>query len=556
MRDARALLLTFIDRAPQAMAFLDDDLRYVQVNAAMAALNGASVEAHIGRRPTEVLDRQVAPHTEAMARRVLETGQPALEQEITVPAAPGARERHLVGSLYPVSDARGRTLGVGASVLDVTDHKRELDGDRFLAEAGKLLETPLTADERLELVVRLCVPRYADAAMLEMVEAGGESRTVAVAHRDPQLEAVMLKSRARRSTPAEAGWGLAHVIRTGRTDWRAELPDEFSEEFAAGPEELADRRRLDYRSYIVVPLTARGRVLGALSLTRGASSSPFDEQDVALAEELSRRAALAVDNARLLDEQTRIARSLQQTLLPPRLPEIPGVQLAARYQAAASGADVGGDFYDVFACLTGWMVVIGDAEGKGVKAAARTSLARHTIRALGFDAGPAETLRGLNAEMLRQEEADAIMTAAVVQVLRRADGLEVCVASAGHPLPLVVRTDGTVEEVGFPGQLLGAFADVLHDVGRTELRPGEAIVLYTDGVTEARRDGEQFGEERLHSLLAGAGTLDAQGIAERVEREVVAFCGQPSDDVAVLVLAVPGVGAEAQPPAASSRVRQ
>jgi serine phosphatase RsbU (regulator of sigma subunit) len=289
--------------------------------------------------------------------------------------------------------------------------------------------------------------------------------------------------------------------------------------------------------HVAAPLMARGRALGAISLSRGPDEPSFDDTDIAFIEEVARRAALAVDNALLLEQQTEIAQTLQQSLLPPHLPLIPGVELAARYRTGSAGVEVGGDFYDAFPTRGGWTVTIGDACGKGPAAASVTALARHTIRALAFEAAtPGDVLRGVNDRLARQPDGEALLTAALVKLVPGDDGLRVTVACAGHPPPYVVRACGGVEELGLPGTLLGPFAReaVFEDVS-TVLEPRDALVLYTDGVTEARHDGRLFGEARLRDVLAGRAGDSADRLADAVECAVEEFGDTPTDDMAVLV---------------------
>jgi PAS domain S-box-containing protein len=511
-RAARTRLETFVDRAPVGLAFFDHDLRYTQVNEALAAMNGRAAADHLGLRPADFLGPD-GEWVETGLREVLLTGAPLRDLTFAAaPLVPDGRPRHFRASFYPVRDDHGAITGVGASVEDVSSRSREEAGLRLLAETGAALESALHAGDRLEELVRLLVPGYAESAVVELL-LHGRLRTAAVAHRDPAAE---LALRA-----PHAGGGLSAVVRGGCVEYS---PD-----------------------HIAAPLVARGRVLGALSLARGTGQPRFDDTDLAFVEEIAARSALAVDNALLLEQQTEIAQTLQHSLLPPHLPAIPGVELAARYRTGADGVQVGGDFYDAFPTRGGWTVTIGDACGKGAAAAGVTALARHTIRALAFEhATPGAVLRGVNDRLARQPDGEALLTAALVKLVPGRDELQVTVACAGHPPPFVVRTEGAVEELGRPGTMLGPFAReaIFEDVS-TVLRPGDALVLYTDGVTEARRDGSLFGEARLRAVLRETAGCPAHRMADAVQSAVEDFGGTPNDDMALLV-------ATAQP----SRLRQ
>src|SRR3954464_14636438 len=235
---------------------------------------------------------------------------------------------------------------------------------------------------------------------------------------------------------------------------------------------------------MVVPMRARGRVLGDIALASAESDRRFDDQDLATAQQLADRCALALDNARLFAERSYIAKTLQEGLLPATLPDIPRVELAGGYRAGTLETDVGGDFYDVFAAGDSWVFVTGDVVGKGAKAAAITGLARHTLRAAAFyEQSPAQMLRVLNRAMLDQFTDDEQFCTVAITYLR---GRELRVAAGGHPLPLVLRTDGGVHTAGEPGSLIGVFQEPVLEERSVDVAPGDTVVLYTDGVTEAR----------------------------------------------------------------------
>jgi len=247
-------------------------------------------------------------------------------------------------------------------------------------------------------------------------------------------------------------------------------------------------------------------------------------------------------------ERAELARTLQESLLPPRLPKIPGLQIAARYVAGGTGAEVLGDFYDVFPSVRGsWGLVVGDVCGKGVPAAKSTALARYTLRAEAHrKIRPSVILAGLNQALLDWPTADRrFLTAIYAAVRPTIAGAVVQISSGGHPLALVRRADGSVQPFGRPGTLLGLLADPeLHD-SRRLLRAGDSLILFTDGVTEARSrvDRELFGEERLGEFVAGLGNLSAGRMADAILKAVRTFShGEVSDDAVVLVLKVPWRG--------------
>lgn len=308
----------------------------------------------------------------------------------------------------------------------------------------------------------------------------------------------------------------------------------------------------------ILPLRSQNGSVGALSLVTGAGRLLHDA-DIQLAHQLAARAAIAIENARLFAERSRVARSLQASLLPPSLPSVPGLELGARYAPAGEGVEVGGDFYDAFAVDGGrWLLVVGDVRGKGVDAAAVTGLARHTIRAIAlYETTPSAILAHLNRVLLAAE-ADRVAalqsfddtpwelteprfcTVALAVIEPGPAGADVVVCCGGHPLPMVARADGTVEQTGRAGSLLGAAADVdLHDVS-VRLGPGESLICFTDGIVERHMGRAFFDETGIARVLADVGDADAATVAARIEHEARSlFDDSPHDDMAVLVARVP-----------------
>jgi PAS domain S-box-containing protein len=236
----------------------------------------------------------------------------------------------------------------------------------------------------------------------------------------------------------------------------------------------------------------------------------------------------------------RLALTLEESLLPPELPDIPGVELAATYLSGGPGERLGGDFYDVFErARDDWSIVVGDVCGKGPQAAALTALTRYTIRAAAIRATrPTSILSVLNDAVLRHHP-ERFCTAVYARLRPREGGIRLTIASGGHPLPLRVDPGGQVEKIGRPGSLLGVTSDCRLSDTVTDLAPGVVVVLYTDGVTEARGRRGRYGEDRLVALLAGSAGVDPGTIVRRVEEAVLDFQeGDQQDDVALLALRV------------------
>jgi PAS domain S-box-containing protein len=558
--------------APIGIAYFDRDLRYRRVNQKLAELNGVPVEEHIGRTVAEVLpemDQRVAEEI----RRVLETGEPSIDVEFVGATPASGEEPHTFSTaLYPVRNAAGQVTGVGAVILDITARRRtEIERERlhererqartqaeeaatrarFLAEASVILDQSLDYEDTLATVSRLVVPWLADWCVVELVEADGSLRRVNVAHVDPAKVELAAEWSRRYPTDPSSPSGTYAVARTGTSQIVPEISNEMLTAAARDEDHLSIIRSLGMRSAMIVPMIARGRTLGVITFIAAETGRRYGDDDLLLAEELARRAATSIDNARLYEERSYIARTLQQSLLPPHLPEIVGIELAAHYRPVGEGNDVGGDFYDIFDLYgDSWAVVIGDVCGKGANAAALTALVRYTVRAIATpDKPPSEILRLVNDAILRQRSDNRFSTVVYARVRRTGSGARVELTSGGHPLPLLVRSDGEVEVLGEPGTLLGVVPDpTLHDVA-VDLAPGDTLVLYTDGVTEAGAPHNLLTPEQLAQLAARCRGDGAAEIVACLESAAVeASSGAPHDDIAIVAVRVEPVGSELTPP--------
>jgi serine phosphatase RsbU (regulator of sigma subunit) len=411
--------------------------------------------------------------------------------------------------------------------------------EQFLADATKILNESLQLEDILESLTMLAVPRIADWCAIHLTQPDGSVALAAVAHEDPaQVQLARDYAERYRPDPEQPGTA-AHVALTGRTHVVREITDEMLARAARDVEHLEMVRKLGLRSSMTVPLSARGETLGALTMVSSRADHLFDEDDVMFAQEFASRAALAVANARLYQSKLEIARTLQDSLLPPMLPSIPGLSMAAEYRASAEGADVGGDFYDVFRVGgRSWVIVMGDVCGKDATAAAITALARYTIRAeAAHSKRPSSILTNLNDAIIRQSKDDRFCTAVLGVLTVKADGVHVALASGGHPLPMILRASGRVESVGRFGTLLGVFPTVdLHDAA-TRLEPGDTLLFFTDGCLEVRHDGDLFGQERLAAVLSRCAGVDPPELVSSIASGVADFAGGSlSDDVAILAV--------------------
>lgn len=424
-----------------------------------------------------------------------------------------------------------------------------LDGERrrrarrlgLLAEAGAAFSRSLDYRTTLLEVANLAVPGLADCCIVDVVEATGLRQHAAVHVQPENLPLVREVEQRYAPDPGDPRSAVGAVLRTGSPTLVVDVDDEFLGRITRDAEHLQAVRSLGMRSLIIVPLIARGRTLGAITLIQDISERRYDDQDLATAMSLADRAALAIDNARLHSTQTEVAHVLQRGLLPDREPQIAGVDIAARYLAAGEGIDVGGDFYDVWTrSEQAFGVAIGDVSGKGPRAASMTALARHTVRVAALhEPTPSRVLGVLNQEVRRHCPRDMFCTAAYADAVRGEDGsLDLTIALGGHPPGAVVRADGSLEEAGRPGMLLGVRDNPDLTDQQLRLAVGELLVLWTDGVTERRSGARIFGEEGLAEVL-GRVTADwtADRVSREVEREVLDFAPEPpQDDLAIIVI--------------------
>lgn len=411
----------------------------------------------------------------------------------------------------------------------------------LLAEAGAVFARTLDYRATLAEVANLAVPRLADCCIVDVLEPAGLHQLAAV-HVEP--ERVPQIARLEQSYPADADAersAVGEVLRTGEPTLVAEMTPEILDRITRDADHRAAVERLGMRSLIIAPLVARGRTLGAITLILDTSNRRYDDQDLATARGLADRAALAIDNARLYRAQIEIASTLQRSLLPERLPDIPSVEVAARYMPASEAVEVGGDFYDVWLMDGGaFGAAIGDVSGKGAPAASMTALARHTLRVASLhEPTPSRVLGVLNDEMLRHGDPDMFCTTAYAYALPAPDGgLDVTIARGGHPPGLVRRAGGGLEDAGAIGTLLGVREDVMLTDEPVHLAPGDALILYTDGVTERRGEAGMLGEDGLSAAIQAAPTgATAEELCAVIEQTIFAFSPEPpQDDVAVVVI--------------------
>jgi serine phosphatase RsbU (regulator of sigma subunit) len=427
-----------------------------------------------------------------------------------------------------------------AAEVEISARRRAEEVQRFFAETSAVLSSSLAYPESFEQVGRLCVPFLADMCLIDVAEEHGMRRLAAV-HNDPDKARLVAELEEHYAPDPHGSHPAASVVRGGPPAVAGSVSDEFLRQTTRDDRHLDIMKQLDPMSYMCVPLEARGRRLGALTLVSSGSGRSFGPADLVLAEEFARRAGLALDNARLYSERDHVARALQSSLLPPTLPDIPGAHVTARYRAAGEGNEVGGDFYHVFQVdREAWWFAIGDVSGKGPEAAAIAGLARHTLRALALhERSPRQLLTALHDTLMLGEGRGEFCTVCCALLQPSGGGLQLSLACGGHPPPVIRRADGTVEVATCSGPLLGLPVKLAFAEQTVQLAPGDTVVLYTDGVTEAHHPNQDlFGEERLIDVIGHAGTSVDQ-VADAIIAAVSDYGpAEPRDDVAVVVLTI------------------
>lgn len=448
--------------------------------------------------------------------------------------------------------ARRRQLGDDHYGWYLRDDADEAEKARiaFLAEAGRRLSATLHQGRCLRTTAELAVAHLADAAVVVLPVNRRQASWVRLSA-GGALEEGTLREHVLPEVP-----GLVEAL-----GGFPPIPSRWLDATSA-PEWLLADGFGPIGSLLVTPLPGNAEPAGALILIRRGQFTPDDE---VLARIFAARAGAALAAAGLYREQADTTAILQADLLPPELPQPDGIELAGSYQAAREAQRIGGDFYDVFgptATSAHTVIALGDVCGKGPEAAVLTGKVRQTLRALRLvEATPETMLRVLNQALLQSTRQHRFVTMVVGSVSRADHGrVRIDLATGGHPAPLVLRADGTVEEVPISGTLIGAVQDTVVRPGSVELAPGELCLLYSDGLTEARggpAGDAEYSEARLRAALSTCAGMPGAAVVERIRQVVSDWVhGGTHDDIAMLAVRAPartplslrGGGAPAESP--------
>jgi PAS domain S-box-containing protein len=547
----RAMLDGFFRRSPVGVAVLGPDLRILRVNRAVARFGGLPSEAYRGRRTEEFLLGSDAELIEERLRWVLETGEPLIFAEQPCRIMGNSHTELIVSvSAFRMQDPSGRVLGVTEIVEDVTDRHRARRRLALLNEAGSRIGSTLDVARTARELAEVAVPALADALSVDLLEpvtrgeepapdARGPVRRTAVRSTVPEALQLMLPVGHLFSFPAGSAQDRCLAERRPVLQPTLEVSKVW---ISADPARVQKVLALGVHSMMVVPLVARGVVLGLVCLWRGRRPEPFEEDDLTLAEEFAARAAVCIDNARRYTQQYQAAESLQRSLLPSEVPEHPAVETAHRYLPARASTGVGGDWFDVIP-LSGLRValVVGDVVGHGMHASATMGRLRAAVHTLAhLDLAPDEVLARLDdlvdqlasEQRLTEGNTPQIVGATCLYAIYDPVSGHCAMARAGHPPPTVLGPDGRVRPIDVPaGPPLG-LGGLPFETAELELDESSLIALYTDGLLLAdHRDIDQ-GLALLRTALASAGqSLEhtCKAVAD------VMLPDWPADDVTLLL---------------------
>ncbi len=372
----------------------------------------------------------------------------------------------------------------------------------FLVEASAALASSLDFESTLQRVATLAVPVLADWCAIDMLD-DGILRPVAVAHVDPAKIALAAQLRERYPTDMDDPSGAPAVARTGRSELYSHIPEELLEAGARDEEHLRLIRELKLRSALIVPLAARGRTLGVLTLIAAESDRSYTEVDVRFAEEVARRAGVAIDNAQVHSQTLQASLQLQRAVLPASFPPTPPWQVGVHYRPAGR-TEVGGDFYDAVALKDDRLVVfVGDVMGRGVVAAAAMAQMRASLRAyVALDPAPVTVVERLSL-MFDTYELTQLVTVLIGVIDPRTDSVEL--VSAGHLPPLVVRDDGRVERLVVPSSPPLGAGRFARSRTTAPFTAGDTLLLFTDGLVERRDEDIDTSLDRLTAAVTALG---------------------------------------------------
>lgn len=445
-------------------------------------------------------------------------------------------------TISPIEHPRRGIVGASVIARDITAERRRRRAQEFLVAATRGLDASLDFDRTARTIVETAVPELAELCVLDFVRRDGWIGDSVVGAASPDAGAVLEEIRRRTPLDPRCKHPVSQVLRAGRPMvWRDLTAPEVMKDVVQSE---AHRRLIEetrYQSAAVAPLVARGSTLGAISFLHASTDLRYEAEDLELLSELADRAAMALDNARLYEERDRIAQNLQRGLRPPEPPYVPGLDIAVVFDAFGEGMEIGGDVYDILPTEDGCWIMIGDVTGKGSVAAGVSVALRHSMRGLARQIDePRELLAQLNEMLLEGRSLNDFATALLLRLRRDGEHWNLNLAAAGHPPAIHVTAAGPVQLGG--GAVLGAWADAPVPSHETELRPGETLVLATDGWFEAGPPETHVAPEALAELAHSFADLELGEMTQCLRQDAIARSGGRLRDDLVLLALRPGSG--------------
>ena len=552
----RRLLRAVFQEVPAPIFLLGRDGSIRRVNRQAAALLGTEPGSETGKPFTALVDLRDRSNVRSQLTTLLRTSRPRqvrcsllsttgkVPTVLTVdlverPGESGPLVMAVVGpAIMPQppaaargASATGHAASAGHAIAEATQHF-----DLISATTRLLLKNAAFGES---LMLRRCANLLAaelSAWVIVDVEQEGVMRRALVV--GPASERFADLAQAIEDRDPESGSLPWEVHRTGRSRLLADAWDETALGTASsGVPVLA---LLNATSALCTALTDGERRYGTLTLARRPEAGAFAAAELELVEEISEQLAVAIKIGRMFLRRSVITEALQSSLLPRELPVIPGVEIATGYVPGAEELGVGGDFYDVYPSAGSWGLVIGDVGGRGEEAAAATAMARYTIRVLAhWNPDPADVLRMANEVMTAYHNSEHFVTAVAAHLRWEGGVARVTYASAGHPAPLLVRPDGRVRMLPSGGMPLGLFDDARPAAEEVSLEPGDLLMFYCDGLTEARSEDGAYFESRITDELAGLAGRSASDMVSAMRELVLEFSQSDlRDDLTLVTLRV------------------
>lgn len=544
LRDGKRVFDVLFRHASEAVTIQERSGKLVYANDNAAAMVGFGTGEEMVSGPVsdviaslEMIDRTGETLTiDALPGRRVLAGEPFVEEVIGYRRRGSRQARWSRVHASPVKNDAGEVELVINYFLDITEQVRREDAGMLLATAYEALGSSLDVKRNLRTLANVFVPHLAAWCGVHLVD-GGNLALVAAAYPETDEAETFVQMSGQSLLSLESDSLQSRVVSSGKAELIDQITSEMLQEAEEkeGPEFAALLRRLEIHSIICVPLAVRGRVTGTLTVARALPDSEFDAFDVDLLVAVADRAATSLENARLFEREHEMAEVLQKGLMPRFLPELSGVEFAARYRPVSRVGHVGGDFYDVLSVPSNRCAVfVGDIAGKGVSAAAAVGLARHTLRStVKLNQQPSVVIGALNQALL-DDDPDRMCTVAYLLLEQQDERFQLKVALAGHPPPVLLRETGELLNLGRPCPPAGVLPTITPIEDDYWLFPGDIVVVYTDGFN---LPGD-VPPESIHKALVRRHFKSADSLLEHMLKLLDEHPGEATDDLALVAFRI------------------